>query len=77
MRTGREQARYVAQSVVERWDELGRPCPRPTIEQALDYAQARSKAFDATTAVLIHGDAHPANMLGVGAAAADRTETSS
>ena len=62
-RTGREQARHVAQAIVTRWDQLGRPCPRPTIEQALDYAHARSKAFDPATSVLIHGDAHPANIL--------------
>jgi streptomycin 6-kinase len=62
-RTGREQARDVAQAIVARWERLGQPCPRPTVEQAIDYAHARSKAFDAATAVLIHGDAHPANIL--------------
>jgi len=62
-RTGREQARYVAQAIVARWERLGQPCPRATVEQAIDYAHARSKAFDAATAVLIHGDAHPANVL--------------
>jgi len=62
-RTGREQARFVAQAIVTTWEQIGRPCARATVIQALDYAHARSKAFDAATAVLIHGDAHPANVL--------------
>ena len=34
-----------------------------TIEVACEYARSRRDAFDASTAVLIHGDAHPANVL--------------
>ncbi len=62
-RTGREQARSVAEWSVRWWKELGRPCPAATVEQAIGYAQARAGAFDRSTAVLIHGDAHPANVL--------------
>lgn len=63
VRTGHEQARWVAQRVTTWWNDLDRPCPASTIDQALDCAQARAQAFDPTTSVLIHGDAHPANVL--------------
>jgi len=63
VRTGREQARSVAQCVTTWWNDLSRPCPSATIKQALDSAQARCHAFDPTTSVMIHGDAHPANIL--------------
>jgi len=63
IRTGREQAREVARCVTTWWNDLGRPCATATIRQAIDSAHARCNAFDPTTAVLIHGDAHPANVL--------------
>ncbi len=61
--TGAEQAHYLEEFIRARWQELGQPCPRPTVERAMQYARARREAFDPSTSVLIHGDAHPANIL--------------
>jgi streptomycin 6-kinase len=62
-RTGAEQAHDLGESVQAEWEALGRPCPSATIEQAVRYARSRRDAFDASTAVFVHGDAHPANVL--------------
>jgi streptomycin 6-kinase len=61
--TGAEQAHYLGVFIAARWEELGRPCPRRTFERAEQYTRARRDAFDASTSVLVHGDAHPANIL--------------
>jgi streptomycin 6-kinase len=45
------------------WEDLGRPCPEAVAEQAVRYAAAREAAFDPGRAVLVHGDAHPFNLL--------------
>jgi streptomycin 6-kinase len=63
VRTGAEQAAFLGQFIGARWEELGRPCPRSTVERAERFTRARQAAFDLETAVLIHGDAHPANVL--------------
>jgi streptomycin 6-kinase len=63
LRTGAEQASELGGFVRAQWEEQGRPCPLQTIERAEQYARARRDAFDPSTAVLIHGDAHPANVL--------------
>ena len=73
LRTGREQATFLEAFIGARSDELGQPCPAPTIELARHYARARRDAFDASTAVLIHGDAHPANILAAPSAAPSPT----
>ncbi len=36
LRTGDEQARWLARYIAERWDELGQPCERPVIDHAVD-----------------------------------------
>jgi streptomycin 6-kinase len=63
LRTGREQAGWLAGFITTHWERLGRPCPRSTVRAALDAAGDRAAAFDAGAAVLIHGDAHPSNVL--------------
>jgi streptomycin 6-kinase len=63
LRTGATQARSLYDSIRADWDLLDRPCTRRAIERAEQYARLREDAFDASTAVLIHGDAHPANVL--------------
>src|SRR5262249_28590520 len=45
---------------------LGRPCNERTIGLALRYATERAAAFDRSTAVLVHGDAHSWNTLEAG-----------
>ena len=63
LRTGAAQARSLRESVRVDWERLGRPCAEATVARAEQCAFAREAAFDASTAVLIHGDAHPANVL--------------
>jgi streptomycin 6-kinase len=63
LRTGGAQARSLRASIRVDWERLGRPCAERVLERAEQFAFARESAFDATTAVVIHGDAHPANVL--------------
>ena len=62
-RTGAEQAESLERSIGTTWDLLGRPCPEPAVRLAQEYARRRRAAFDEGTAVAIHGDAHPWNVL--------------
>ncbi len=63
LQSGAEKARWLADFIVATWDALNRPCSERAIDQALSFAEARSAAFDADTAVLVHGDAHRGNTL--------------
>ncbi len=62
-RTGAEQAEWLERSMGTRWEELDRPCPEPAVRLAQEYARRRCAAFDEHTAIAIHGDAHPWNVL--------------
>ena len=64
--TGSDKAAWLAGFITRTWEELGRPCPRPVIDRALDYCEGRAAAFDPADAVLVHGDAHGWNTLAVG-----------
>jgi len=68
LRTGAEQAGFLEGFIGRTWEDGGRPCPEPTIDRAVAYARSRRDAFDAATAVMVHGDAHPANVLQAGPA---------
>ena len=57
------KARWFGDYVARTWEDLGRPCPEAVAEQAVRYAAARAAAFDPRRAVLVHGDAHPFNLL--------------
>lgn len=59
------KARWFGDYVAATWEDLGRPCPEAVAEQAVRYAAAREAAFDPRRAVLVHGDAHPYNLLRV------------
>jgi streptomycin 6-kinase len=59
------KARWMGDYVAAAWEDLGRPCPEAVAEQAIRYAAAREAAFDPRRAVLVHGDAHPFNLLRV------------
>jgi streptomycin 6-kinase len=61
--TGADQARWLADHIVAWWDQLGRPCAREVVDRALAYCDERATAFDPSTAVLVHGDAHGWNTL--------------
>lgn len=64
--TGADQAGWLAGYITTTWDELARPCGRAVIDRALDYCDQRGAAFDPSTAVVIHGDAHGWNTLDAG-----------
>lgn len=64
--TGAEQAAWLAQHIATAWAALDRPCPRPVIDRALALCEKRAAAFDASRAVLVHGDAHGWNVLAAG-----------
>ena len=59
------KARWFGDYVAATWEELGRPCPEAVAERAVQYAAARAAAFDPGRAVIVHGDAHPFNLLQV------------
>ncbi len=61
--TDAEKAASVRGLIEGRWSSLGRPCSERTVRLANEYATRRERAFDPDTAVLIHGDAHPGNVL--------------
>jgi streptomycin 6-kinase len=68
--TGADQARWLGEFIERQWHELGEPCSRQVRNRALAFVENRFAAFDPETAVLIHGDAHSANVL-LGSSSAD------
>jgi streptomycin 6-kinase len=64
--TGADQAHWLARYISTTWDDLGRPCERGVIDQAVALCERRAAAFDPATAVLVHGDAHGWNTLDAG-----------
>jgi streptomycin 6-kinase len=63
LRTGADQAAWLADYVTLMWDQLGRPCRRDVIDRAVAFCDERAAAFDPSDAVLVHGDAHGWNTL--------------
>jgi streptomycin 6-kinase len=61
--TGAQQAHGLIEFIETRWEELAQPCPRRTVDCATAFARSRRDSFDPATAVMVHGDAHPANIL--------------
>jgi streptomycin 6-kinase len=59
------KARWFGEYIATEWEDLGRPCPEAVAEQAVRCAATREGAFDPCRAVLVHGDAHPFNLLQV------------
>jgi streptomycin 6-kinase len=62
-RSGAQKARHLASSIAERHQQLGEPCSRRVVAQAMAFATEREDAFDPARAVLLHGDAHDHNAL--------------
>ena len=62
-RTGAEQAEFLDRFIGEAWERLDGPCPEAVVRLAQECARRRLASFDETTAVAIHGDAHPWNVL--------------
>lgn len=61
--TGATKAAWLARLIWATWDELDRPCDRAIVDRAVALCAARARAFDPSTAVLVHGDAHGWNLL--------------
>lgn len=66
LRTGADQARWLARYIADTWNEVGQPCERAVIDQAVTFCARRIEAFDPAKAVLVHGDAHGWNTLDAG-----------
>ncbi len=60
-----DKATALRNSVGDRWQQLGRPCPGRVIDQALLYADRRATALTQGRWMVVHGDPHPANALQV------------
>ncbi|MFN3856164.1 MAG: aminoglycoside phosphotransferase family protein [Caulobacter sp.] len=61
--TGADKARQLISLIEDNGSRQGRPVPDETLQAALAAAGRRASAFDPTTAVLGHGDAHAWNAL--------------
>lgn len=61
--TGADQARWLGDFIRRQWTTLDLLHPIEIIDRAFMFLDRRIAAFDRRTAVLIHGDAHPGNML--------------
>ena len=66
VRSGPDQARWLARYISTSWEQLGQPCERSVIDQALRLCDRRIAQFDPSCAVLVHGDAHGCNTLDAG-----------
>ena len=66
LKSGEDQARWLAGYIAGTWDDLGQPCERAVIDHSLVLCDRRASGFDPTRAVLVHGDAHGWNLLDAG-----------
>lgn len=60
-----EKAAWLDRFIVETWTTLQKPCSTAVIDRARAFCDERRGLFDPNDAVLVHGDAHPANTLSV------------
>ncbi|GAA0530059.1 hypothetical protein GCM10010172_08470 [Paractinoplanes ferrugineus] len=63
--SGRSKALHLARDIPAKWSELGEPCTRRAVDQAVAAARNRARAWDPGRAVLAHGDVHQWNALQV------------
>ena len=63
--TGADKANDLAQAILRLWSGAGQPCAQAVIDMALMYCRDRASAYRPQSAVLAHGDPHPANVLAV------------
>jgi streptomycin 6-kinase len=64
--TGQEQAQSLRDFIVDYSTRLQYSCSPTVITRALTYIENRISAFDRKASVLVHGDAHSANVLACG-----------
>jgi streptomycin 6-kinase len=74
-RTGAARAERMSRYISAKWTELGEPCTREAVEQALAAAESRRRAHTPDRAVLVHGDIHQWNALRAPAATASGWST--
>ena len=63
--TGADKANSLAQAILALWQSAGQPCDQAVIDSALMYCRDRAATYRPQSAVLAHGDPHPANILAV------------
>jgi streptomycin 6-kinase len=61
--TGADKANSLAQAILTLSYGASQPCAQAVIDLALMYCQDRAAAYRPESAVLAHGDPHPANVL--------------
>jgi streptomycin 6-kinase len=63
--SGAAKAKWLAGFITDAWPDLGEPCTERAARRAIGYAAERASRVDPGHAVLVHGDAHPSNVLAV------------
>jgi streptomycin 6-kinase len=61
--TGADLAHRMQHLIPQLWEELERPCSAAAIDDAVECAARRERAYHRRTSVLVHGDVHEANAL--------------
>lgn len=61
--TGADKAAWLAEYITTTWSDLAKPCARSVVDRAVGYCEERAGEYDASDAVLVHGDAHGWNTL--------------
>jgi streptomycin 6-kinase len=64
--TGPERALRMSRYIRQKWTELGEPCSRAAVGQALAAGRSRRRAHTPGRAVLVHGDIHQWNAMRAG-----------
>jgi streptomycin 6-kinase len=64
--TGAARAERMSRYVRRKWTELGEPCSRAAVDQALAAGESRRRAHTPGRAVLVHGDIHQWNAMRAG-----------
>ncbi|HEX5268216.1 MAG TPA: aminoglycoside phosphotransferase family protein [Acidimicrobiales bacterium] len=61
--TGADKARWLADFIMQSWEEVDRPCSAKAVGHGLDCARRREQAHRDERSVLVHGDVHQLNAL--------------
>ncbi len=64
--TGEQKAEHLIGRIRHLWTELGEPCTRRAVDDALAAAESRRRAYHPDRIVLSHGDVHQWNALRAG-----------
>jgi streptomycin 6-kinase len=61
--SGAAKAAWLADFIATSWEDSGRPCSEAAVARAVSFADERVHGLDPEQSVLVHGDAHPHNLL--------------